>query len=141
MSSRPDLPNHIYLHLDATGRVIYVGRTARPEVRPWETGDRPWITTESTRVEVSPPMSFAAAAWTEGQLISALNPGHNARGGDRPLSPDWRVDRIREGEPDLTAAEAKYMAHYMPRDHDEFEALLAQRHAAIADRSAARAAR
>ncbi len=125
MSHRADLPNFVYLHFDGDGRVIYVGRTSRPQVRPRESGERPWIASESARVELSPAMSLEAAAWVESELIRGINPKHNHINADRP-SDDWRIRRICETE-DMSVADARYMARYMPTEREAFEAFLAMR--------------
>lgn len=121
------LPHHVYVHTDKRGDVIYVGRTAHPDERPWrDSGARPWIATESRNVEISPPMPFEAARWMERVLIDTVRPRHNQRRGESDERLDWRIDRIAEAE-GVTRAAARFAAPYYPTDPDEFEAFLARR--------------
>lgn len=134
MSRRPgreleQLPHFVYIHLDAEGDAIYVGRTCDPESRPHDARRRPWIKTESRRVEVSPAMSFEAATWAERALIRAHRPKHNTRPGQtlsEGASRDWRIDRIAEAE-GVNRATARWAANYYPTDPDEFEVVLGRR--------------
>lgn len=140
MSRRPgrvleQLPHFVYIHLDAEGDAIYVGRTCDPESRPHDARRRPWIKTESRRVEVSPAMSFEAASWAERALIRAHLPKHNTRPGqtlNEGAGQDWRIDRIAEAE-GVTRATARWAANYYPTDPEEFEEALEARVRGVRD--------
>lgn len=123
------LPHYVYVHLNGEYEPLYVGRTAHPDRRPWESRNRKWIERESAEVVVSPPMSFEAASWVEAELITLAQPKHNKRPGQtlaQHASKDWRIDRICEAE-GVNRASAKALVRYYPTDPDEFEAYLAQR--------------
>ena len=144
MSRRPAheleaLPHHVYVHTDNMGVPIYVGRTAHPDTRPWDTKRREWIKDETREVEVSPPMSFEAAAWMETTLIRGMNPKHNKRSGQLRPEKDWRVDRLCEVD-GCTRSSARFALQYMPRERDAFEAFLVQRAENAAALAAAMAA-
>ena len=129
MARRPQrelevLPHYVYKHFGAKGVVIYVGMTSNPDGRPTDTKRRPWIKTESKRIEVSPPMPYEAAAWVERSLIRAHNPKHNTNCGPLHIEKrDWRIDRICEAE-GVTVATARWWASYMPYEKDAFEAAM-----------------
>jgi len=128
MARRPQrelelLPHYVYKHFDAKG-VIYVGMTSDPEGRPTDTKRRPWIKTESKHIEVSPPMSYEAAAWVERSLIRAHNPKHNTNCGPLHIEKrDWRIDRMCEAE-GLTVTQARWWVNYFPIERVAFEAAL-----------------
>lgn len=134
MSRRPGrelerLPHYVYVHLDGEYEPLYVGRTAHPDERPWESRNRKWIKRESAEVIVSPPMSFEAASWVEAELIALARPTHNERPGQtlaQHASRDWRIDRICEAE-NVNRATARSLVRYYPTDPDEFEEYLAKR--------------
>jgi hypothetical protein len=129
MSRRPQrelelLPHHVYKHFGAKGVVIYVGMTSDPSGRPTDTKRRPWIKTESKRIEVSPAMPYEAAAWVERSLIRVHNPKHNTNCGPLHIEKrDWRIDRMCEVE-GLTVTQARWWVTYFPIERVAFEAAL-----------------
>ena len=125
------LPHHVYKHFGAKDVVIYVGMTSNPDGRPTDTKRRPWIKTESKRIEVSPPMPYEAAAWVERSLIRAHNPKHNTNCGPLHIEKrDWRIDRICDAE-GVNVTRARWWLQYMPTDPDEFEAAMEARRVAV----------
>ena len=118
-------PHHVYLHLDGAREVVYVGRTVDPTTRPFDTKDRPWVANVGD-VAISPAMPFDAAAWTEARLIDALRPEHNQIHGSEHVSDDWRVDYLMDAE-GVDRPTATWAVAFMPRDGDEFRALVAYR--------------
>lgn len=142
MTRRPgreleQLPHHVYVHLNAKGEPIYVGRTSDPDARPRDDRKREWMT-DSSEVLLSPAMPFEAAMWMETALIQTMAPRHNRNRGqsNRPAAEDWRIDRLCEAE-GLDRTTAKLFIRYFPKDEAEFEAYLAKRVAAKAERDAA----
>lgn len=126
------LPHYVYIHVDTNLTPIYVGRTAFPEERPWDTKKRSWIKDETFEVSVSPPMPFKAACWVEDRLIVSCLPKHNTRRGqtNHPADEDWRIDRICAAE-GVTRTTAKQFVAFYPTDPDEFEAYLERRVAGL----------
>jgi len=132
MSRRPQreleqAPHHVYKHYNTGGRLIYVGLTSDPANRPTEAKGRPWIKTESSRVEVSPAMPYDVAVWVERSLIRDANPKHNTANSAPALEPlDDRIDRICEAT-GCTRGAARFTSTYLPTTEPEFTAALERR--------------
>ena len=125
-----DRPHYVYRHYDKQDRLIYVGMTSRPDIRPTESRKRAWLAT-SARYEVSPPMSREAAAWVERATIIGEKPKYNERvtGEWVGQDEDWRIARFREAF-GCNKTTARSLVSHLPRDPDAFEAFLSARLAA-----------
>ena len=88
-------PHHVYLHRDPSGTVVYVGRTAYPETRPYETRGRVWMSARIA-IEIQGPMSFTKACQIEDDLIREHHPRfNNSLGWDRVGESNPIAYRIR----------------------------------------------
>ena len=87
MTRIEDRAHYVYKHYDNDERLLYVGMTARPNVRPYETRKRAWVA-QSFRVEISPPMSHAAAVFVERSLIRLAKTFGEAAHNIRVCSPN-----------------------------------------------------
>ena len=118
-----DRPHYVYLHLNDLHEVIYVGCTQDPNNRPADRdhGKRTWIEAETADVELSPAMSYEAAAWMENALIRSINPNHNHLGGRRIASdPDGRIKYVCEVA-HVTRGRAQSAMRHWPKDLTDAE--------------------
>jgi excinuclease UvrABC nuclease subunit len=94
----PKGPGWVYSHLDAEGRILYIGVTAYPETRE-KTHKRnsPWYA-DVTETQYEGPYPLEAAGRREVELISQIEPPNNIADTSRAkrvrTAPVTVVDRI-----------------------------------------------